>query len=80
VRPKSDGLHQTHLVGSSGSEEPYAKYIQTAENGTFTSSPMEGVTNGMDLKRGGGMLGRSSPVKRSGRSKSPKKASFWGTV
>jgi hypothetical protein len=73
VRPKSEGYH---LAGFSGGDEPYAKYVQTAENETFPSSPTEGISNGMEVKRSGGMLGRSSPVKRSGRSKSPKKRPY----
>jgi hypothetical protein len=77
VRLKSEGVY--HLTGFSGGEEPYAKYIQTAEDGTFPSSPTEGITNGMEVKTGGGMLGRSSPVKRSSRSKSPKKKRPYST-
>jgi hypothetical protein len=85
VRPKSEGGY--HLTGFGGGEEPYAKYIQTAENGIFPSSPTEGmtegmtegITNGMEVKRDGGMLGRSSPVKRSSKSKSPKKKRPYST-
>ncbi|KAG9190850.1 hypothetical protein G6011_08938 [Alternaria panax] len=75
VRPRGDGFHQTYMHGFGEQETESANYVATAENSNLGSSPAE-ITANVTIKRGGDVMRRRSPVKRSSRSSGPKKRPY----
>ncbi|KAI5368969.1 hypothetical protein J4E82_010211 [Alternaria postmessia] len=74
-RPKSDGFNQTYMYGFGEQETEFTNYVATAENGNFGSSPAD-ITANVTTKRGGSVMERQSPVKRTSRLSSPKKRPY----
>ncbi|CAN9323304.1 unnamed protein product [Alternaria alternata] len=63
------------MYGFGEQETEFTNYVATAENGNFGSSPAD-ITANVTTKRGGSVMERQSPVKRTSRLSSPKKRPY----